>query len=108
RVAEETLRYVQREMTSPEGAFYASQDADSEGHEGKFFVWSAAEIEEALGADAPLFMRAYGVTQAGNFEGRNILHMARDVGALGREFGMDEAVLETALAQGRARLFAIR
>ncbi len=108
RVAEETLRYVQREMTSPEGAFYASQDADSEGHEGKFFVWSAAEIEEALGADAPLFMRAYGVTQAGNFEGRNILHMARDVGALGREFGMDEAVLDTTLAQGRARLFAIR
>jgi uncharacterized protein YyaL (SSP411 family) len=108
RVAEETLRYVQREMTSPEGGFYASQDADSEGHEGKFFVWTAAEIEQALGADAKIFMLAYGVTPAGNFEGKNILHVARDLSVLAREEGLDQSALEATLASGRATLFAIR
>jgi uncharacterized protein len=108
RVAEETLRYVQREMTSPEGGFHASQDADSEGHEGKFFVWTAAEIEQALGVDAKIFMLAYGGTPAGNFEGKNILHVARDLGVLAREEGLDQSALEVTLARGRATLFAIR
>ena len=65
-------------MTTPEGAFSASLDADSEGEEGKFYVWSLAEIEAVLGAeDAAIFARHYDVTQEGNFEGHNILNRLR-------------------------------
>ena len=79
RIAEETLDYVLREMTSPEGGFYSTQDADSEGEEGKFFVWTPAEIEAVLPReDAEIFMKYYGVTQQGNFEGKNILHVAQN------------------------------
>ncbi len=74
-IAEETLEYVLCEMTSPPGAFFSTQDADSEGEEGKFYVWSKAEIEKILGPDdAKFFNTAYGVTEHGNFEGHNILH----------------------------------
>jgi uncharacterized protein YyaL (SSP411 family) len=78
RVVRETLDYVLREMTSPEGAFYSATDADSEGEEGKFFVWSQKEIEDVLGPgpEAARFMRYYGVTAGGNFEGANILNAA--------------------------------
>ena len=72
-IAEETLDYVRREMTDPEGGFYAAQDADTEGEEGKFFTWEAAEIREALNGDAERFLEAYGVTDEGNFEGRSVL-----------------------------------
>jgi len=76
RIAEETLDYVVREMTSPEGGFYSTQDADSEGEEGKFFLWTPAEIEAVLPpGDAALFMHYYDVTRQGNFEGKNILHV---------------------------------
>jgi uncharacterized protein len=75
RVVEETLSFVQREMTSAEGGFYSSLDADSEGEEGRFYVWTPAELETALGsAVAQGVARAFDVTGAGNFEGRNILH----------------------------------
>src|SRR6185369_12805223 len=77
RVARETLDYVLREMISPDGAFYSATDADSEGEEGKFFVWSEKEIRDLLGAEAPRFMRYYGVTSGGNFEGHNILNAAQ-------------------------------
>ncbi len=72
-IAEETLDYVAREMTDPEGGFYSAQDADSEGEEGRYFVWTPAEIEAVLGDETEGFMAAHGVTEAGNFEGRNIL-----------------------------------
>jgi uncharacterized protein YyaL (SSP411 family) len=76
RVLRETLDYVLREMTSPEGAFYSATDADSEGEEGKFFVWSASEVREILGqlpgTDAEAFMRHHDITPGGNFEGHNI------------------------------------
>ncbi len=79
RIAEETLDYVVREMTSPEGGFYSTQDADSEGEEGKFFVWTPAEIEAVLPReDAEIFMKYYSVTQQGNFEGKNILHVTQN------------------------------
>jgi uncharacterized protein YyaL (SSP411 family) len=108
RIVEETLRYVQREMTSPEGGFYSTQDADSEGEEGKFFVWTPAEVTALLGADAPLFMRAFDITHHGNFEGHNILHVARDSAALAREFDLPEDVVEATLASGRQILFQAR
>ena len=72
-IVEETLDYVAREMTAPEGGFYATQDADSEGEEGKFFIWTPDEVREALGGPATRFLKLYGITDAGNFEGRNIL-----------------------------------
>jgi len=75
RVAEETLAFVLREMTSPEGAFYSSLDADSEGEEGRFYLWTPAQLDAVLGVDAARALAsAFDVTTAGNFEGRNILH----------------------------------
>jgi uncharacterized protein len=99
RVARETLDYVLREMTTPDGAFYSATDADSEGEEGKFFVWSEKEIADVLGAgpETTRFLRYYGVTAAGNFEGHNILHAARP----------DEDDW-AALAPARAKLYAVR
>jgi hypothetical protein len=77
RVARTTLDYLLREMTAPEGAFYSAIDADSEGEEGAFFVWSDAEIRGLLGARAERFAGFYGVTPGGNFEGRNVLFVPR-------------------------------
>jgi len=74
--AEGILDYVLREMTDPAGGFYSTQDADSEGHEGKFFVWDSDEIKSVLGeADASVFNSYYNVTETGNFEGKNILNV---------------------------------
>ena len=72
--ARETVGWLKREMTTAEGAFAASLDADSEGEEGKFYVWSLTEIRQALGADADEFAEQYDVTAGGNFEGHNILN----------------------------------
>ena len=75
RVVEATLAFVLREMTSPQGGFYSSLDADSEAEEGRFYLWTTPELEAALGgAEARALARAFDVTAAGNFEGRNILH----------------------------------
>jgi uncharacterized protein len=75
RIVEETLGFVSREMTSAEGGFYSSLDADSEGEEGRFYLWTRAELETALGAAAAdRIATAFEVTEAGNFEGRNVLH----------------------------------
>ena len=77
RVAEETCNYVLRDMTHEGGAFYASEDADSEGEEGKFYVFTPEQVREVLGDDAPLFNRAYGVSERGNFEhGATVLYRA--------------------------------
>ncbi|ESQ17425.1 MAG: thioredoxin domain-containing protein [Thiohalocapsa sp. PB-PSB1] len=76
RVARDTLDFVLRDLTSPEGGFYSATDADSHGEEGRFFVWTPAEIDAALEPDdAELAKALYGVTPTGNFEGRNILHL---------------------------------
>ncbi len=75
-IAEGTLDYVLREMTGPEGGFYSTQDADSEGIEGKYYLWTAQEIEEVLGKKVSgQVINYFGVTQDGNFEGKNILHV---------------------------------
>ncbi|HKA73084.1 MAG TPA: thioredoxin domain-containing protein [Xanthobacteraceae bacterium] len=101
--AAETVGWLAREMTRPEGAFSASLDADSEGHEGKFYVWSLAEIEAVLGPDDAAFFAAhYDVTPGGNFEGKNILNRLK---VLPRS--MDDeaklAILRATLQQERAK-----
>ncbi len=109
RVATATFDYVIREMTSPEGGFYSTQDADSEGEEGKFFLWTPAEVEALLPAeDARLFMLYYDVSQRGNFEGKNILHVSKKVAVIAEGAGVSEEQLKAVLRRGRAVLFAAR
>jgi hypothetical protein len=108
RVAEEILDYVQREMTDSGGGFYSTTDADSEGEEGKFFVWSEREIGAALGAEAALFKARYGVTPGGNFEGHNILFVAQDVEALAEKFKLSPDDVRAKLEAARQTLFALR
>ena len=109
RVAEETLEYVAREMTSPEGGFYSAQDADSEGVEGKFFVWTPEEIKAALGdEDGDLFNQYFDVTEGGNFEGSNVLSVPRDSNVVAHLAGISQEHLEDVISRGRERLFTLR
>jgi len=109
RIVEETLNYVIREMTSSEGGFYSTQDADSEGEEGKFFLWTPAEIEKALlPEDAPLFMQYYDVTSRGNFEGKNILHVEPDAQQVADDAHISLEELQASLQRSRKMLFKVR
>ncbi len=108
-VATETLEYVRREMTSPEGAFYSAQDADSEGEEGKFFAWTRAEIVALLGEqDARLFCGAFAITDTGNFEGKSVLWLPRPLAEVARELNVAVESVGTAVARGRRVLFEAR
>src|SRR5690606_3416358 len=97
-----------REMTSPEGAFYSTTDADSEGEEGKFFVWSKAELEELLGEDAPVAIEYWGVTARGNFEGHNILNVPNDDDVIAARLNLSVDELRTRLAAIKHKLYAAR
>ncbi|MCZ7666316.1 MAG: hypothetical protein M5U34_03245 [Chloroflexi bacterium] len=90
------------------GRLYSSYDADSEGEEGKFYVWQPAEIRQVLGEDAEPFMRYYDVTENGNWEGKNILHVSRTITEVAEELGMDEDELKARLANSRQKLYAVR
>jgi uncharacterized protein YyaL (SSP411 family) len=108
-VVEETLDYVLREMTSPEGPFYSSQDADSEGVEGKFYVWPAAEIEQILGKEAAdLFGEVYDVTPGGNWEGHNILNRAKTYEQYAKLRKTSEPAIRSSLAQAKKKLLEAR
>jgi uncharacterized protein len=108
RVTTEIVEWIDREMTSPEGGFYSSLDADSEGYEGKFYVWSEEEIDSLLGADARVFKSYYGVTPAGNFEGKNILFVATDRPAAAARSRVDKELLDAILARGKKILYESR
>lgn len=109
QVAVETLDYILREMTSPEGGFYSATDADSEGEEGKFFVWTPAEVNEVLGeSKGAHFCAFYDVTPEGNFEGKNVLHAPKPLNQVAASLGMDAGDLEKELAESRAQLFEAR
>jgi hypothetical protein len=108
-VAEGILDYVVREMTGPEGGFYSTQDADSEGVEGKFFVWSLDEVNQLLDErDAALFSAYYNVTSAGNFEGDNILNITRELSEVAATENSTVEELRAALDQSLKILFAAR
>ena len=109
RIAEETLDYVSRDMTSPEGGFYSAEDADSEGEEGKFYVWTPDEIERVLEPEeAGLALRYWDVTERGNFEGKNILNVPRPPEAVASEFGLTIEELEGKVGSIRRKLFEVR
>ena len=107
-VVEATLDYVAREMTHPDGGFFSTQDADSEGEEGKFFVWSVEEVDALLGDDAPLFRDAYDVTRGGNWEGKTILRRVRDADVLAAMHSLTVEEVEARLALGRSTLLERR
>ncbi len=113
-VAREILRYVARDMTSPDGAFYSATDADSvnpSGHreEGWFFTWTPTEIVAALGEQQARAVSAYyGISAHGDFEGRSILHVARPLADVARELRVTDASLRTTLHEARETLYAAR
>jgi hypothetical protein len=109
QITDEILAYVQREMTNAEGGFYSAQDADSEGEEGKFFVWSLEEVQALLGkADAELFARTYDVSKHGNFEGHNILHVTLPLDAAAAQLKVTPEHLQSVIDRARTVLFAAR
>ncbi len=106
-IATETLDYVLREMYDSEnGGFYSTQDADSEGVEGKFFVWEPNDVEDIIGEEnVEIFCEYYDITPQGNFEGENILHVQTPIDIFARKIGMDLEQLEALLADCRQKLF---
>ena len=109
RIARECLDYVLREMTSKEGGSFSSQDADSEGVEGKFFVWTPEEVRAVAGEEAGrAFCAHYDVRSEGNWEGRSILNVPRDAGEVARELGVSPERLEALLSEARPRLLRHR
>jgi uncharacterized protein YyaL (SSP411 family) len=109
RVVFRTLDFVRRELTDPAGGFYSSLDADSEGEEGRFYVWASNEVETILGKDSGLFCKAYGITDAGNFEGRNIPNLLHaSLADQAANAGIGEAALDERLEPLRERLLKAR
>ena len=110
RVACETLDYILNEMTSPEGGFYSATDADSEGVEGKFFVWSPEEIRAAVQTDedARRFCAYYDVTPAGNWEHQNVLHTPKPIEAVAKELGITVDELQETIARVKPMVYAAR
>ena len=106
RIATETLEYVKREMLDSKGGFYTAQDADSEGVEGKFFVWTPEEVEEILGEEGSRpFMFYYDISEDGNFEEKNILNINNTIAETAKIFNITEEKLQEILETGRKKLF---
>jgi uncharacterized protein len=108
-VVRQTLDYLLRDMTDPQGGFYSGEDADSEGQEGMFYLWTSGEIEAALGPETGrLFCRVYDVTDVGNFEGRNILNLLRPLEVEAKLLGCEPAQLRARLDAARQELLTAR
>ncbi len=109
QVVRETLDYVLRDMTHPAGGFYTSEDADSEGREGLFYLWTLEEVRGILGPEATeSFAYVYDVTEAGNFDGRNILNRAKTPPECAEILGRDPVEMAAELVAGRRKLFEAR
>ena len=108
RVVTETLDFIVREMTHPDGGFYSSLDADSEHEEGKFYVWTFDEIRSTINLDSEFFEAAYGITARGNWEGKTVLQRALDDAALAARFKIDIEAVTAKLTDCHARLLSVR
>jgi uncharacterized protein YyaL (SSP411 family) len=109
KVVQETLTYIEREMTSSEGGFYSSLDADSDGEEGKFYVWTKKEIDKALGENAALFSAYYDVTSIGNWEnGKNILKRSTTDKKIAKKFNLTQENLKSKIESSKAILLKER
>ena len=108
-VVEQTLDYLLADLRDPGGGFYAARDADSEGEEGRYYLWTPGQVLASLGdEEAGPFMRCYDVTPSGNFEGRNILWLPHDIDAVAHAESMEPEALRSLLATARARLLELR
>ncbi|GIV96795.1 MAG: thioredoxin domain-containing protein [Herpetosiphonaceae bacterium] len=108
RIAEETIDYILRDMTAPEGGFYSTEDADSEGEEGRFYTWTLQELRQVLGEDATVAAAYWDVSEAGNFEGRNILHVQHDPLEFARQLAVSLEELQERVAGWRRKLLEAR
>jgi len=108
QIVVETLDFIEREMTHPEGGFYSSLDADSEGEEGKFYVWTLEEAREVLKDDSEFFEAAYGVTVRGNWESKTVLQRALDDASLAAHFKLTPEAVQAKLYDSHSRLLAAR
>ena len=117
RTAREIFTYVLRDLTSPEGGFYSAEDADSEGEEGKFYVWRPKEVREILGKeDGDLFAEVHNIVEGGNFRdqatgektGDSIPHLRKELSAIARQRDLEESALTARLESARQKLFAVR
>jgi uncharacterized protein YyaL (SSP411 family) len=110
RICEETLNFIMRDMTHPDGGFYSSLDADSEGGEGKYYVWTPNEIQEALPhkLDADLIIDAYNITDRGNFEGANVLQVTDDLDQLTNKFDLPRDAIVNKISDLNKRLLSAR
>jgi uncharacterized protein YyaL (SSP411 family) len=108
RILAETLAFATRELAHPLGGFFSSLDADSEGVEGKFYVWTMDEVREVLGEQADFFIVAYGISPKGNWEGRNVLQRALDDSSLAARFSIPVTDVPARLAAGHEKLLAAR
>jgi len=108
RIAQETLDFVLRELGAPQGGFYSAWDADSEGEEGKYYVWAIKEVEEILQSEAPLAVAAFGVSAAGNFEGKNIFTLPLTEEELASRFDLTPEEVDASLQEIKDRLFKVR
>ena len=108
RIIEETLAWVCREMSSPEGGFYSALDADSEGEEGKFYVWSETEVNQLLHNEAELAKAYFDISKGGNFEGHNILNIKQNPEAVARQFNLSSIELSERIARIKSSLLEAR
>lgn len=108
QVVEQTLEFISRELTHENGAFYSSLDADSEGVEGKFYVWTYEEVEAVLGEETKLFADYYNVHPFGNWEGNNVLFVLETEEEFAHRWRLEEADFKRKMADGRAKLMAVR
>ncbi|MCJ7618383.1 MAG: thioredoxin domain-containing protein, partial [Desulfobacterales bacterium] len=114
RIACEVFTYVLRDMTSPEGGFYSGEDADSEGVEGKFYVWTEEEIDLALGEDGELMKKVFGINKNGNFmeeeksSGKNILHLSKTLPELAADLKLQADEIRRRVGDAKQKLFAVR
>ena len=108
RIVRETLDYVLSRMTDEAGGFYSAEDADSEGKEGAFYVWSKSEIDKVLGKDSKIFCKAYDVSEKGNWQGKNILRRTRDWRFVAPDFNMDITAFEKKMATLSEKVLQVR